>query len=160
MRCWGSTSPETRKSLRFERSDCAMNSAVYVTPRLRTAFIAVRHEAYDGDVLGVLRFTREYAASFRNEQFGSGPAATAPKCREGFTDHGGLAMRSVVCITALKRFEGLFNLSVLATTLDHATRGVQGRLDANGVDFANALRLAEHYLQGFARQAPTKGTAP
>lgn len=159
MRCWGSTSPETRKSLRFERSDCAMNSALFVTPRLRTAFVSVRHEAYDGDELGVLRFTREYGASFRNEQFGGGPAATAPRCREGFTDQGGLVMRSVVCLTALKRFEGLYNLSVLTTTLDHNTQGVQGRLDASGIDFANALRLTEHYLQGFGLQT-SKGAAP
>ena len=34
--------------------------------------------------------------------------------------------------------------------VDHGTQGAQGRLDANGVEFANALRLAEHYLQGFA----------
>ena len=52
-------------------------------------------------------------------------------------------------ISALKPFECLFNLSVLTTTVDHATQGVQGRLDAVAVDFANALRLTEYYLQGF-----------
>jgi hypothetical protein len=33
--------------------------------------------------------------------------------------------------------------------VDHPTQGVQGRLDAAAVDFANALRLTEYYLQGF-----------
>jgi hypothetical protein len=149
MRCWGSTSPETQKYMRFERSDCVMNHSVYATPQLRAGMINVRHESYDGERLGTLRFAQEYSASFANENFGNGFAATAPRCKEGFTDRDGLTLRTVACISALKRFEGLFNLSVLTTTVDHPTQGVQGRLDAVAVDFANALRLTEHYLQGF-----------
>ncbi|HET7527079.1 MAG TPA: serine protease [Burkholderiaceae bacterium] len=149
MRCWGSTSPETQKYMRFERSDCVMNHSVYATPQLRGGMINVRHESYDGDRLGTLRFAQEYSASFANENFGGGFSATAPRCREGFTDRDGLILRTVACISALKRFDGLYNLSVLTTTVDHPTQGVQGRLDAVAVDFANALRLTEHYMQGF-----------
>jgi len=149
MRCWGSTSPETRKYLHFERSDCVMNHAVYATPTMRAGMINVRHETYDGERLGQLRFAREYSASFANERFDGGFGATAPRCKEGFTDRDGLTLRTVTCIAALKRFEGLYNLSVLTTAVDHPTQGVQGRLDAVAVDFANALRLTEHYLKGF-----------
>jgi len=150
MRCWGSASPETQKYLRFERSDCTMDQAVFVTPRLQVGVISVRHETYDGSRLGALRFAAEYGESFRNEHFGGGGSTTAPRCREGYTDRDGLTLRTVVCLSALKRFEGLFRLAVLTTTVDHATQGVQGRLDAVGIDFANALRLTEHYLKGFA----------
>ena len=126
MRCWGSTSPETQKYMRFERSDCVMNHSVYATPQLRAGVINVRHESYDGTRLGTLRFAQEYSASFANEQFSGGLAATAPRCKERFTDRDGLTLRTVACISALKRFEGLFNLSVLTTTVDHPTQGVQG----------------------------------
>lgn len=149
MRCWGSASPETQKYMRFERSDCVMNHSVYASPQLRAGMINVRHEIYDGDRLGTLRFAQEYSASFANEGFGSGFGATAPRCKEGFTDRDGLVLRTVACISALKRFEGLYNLSVLTTTVDHPTQGVQGRLDAVAIDFDNALRLTAHYLQGF-----------
>jgi len=149
MRCWGSASPETQKYMRFERSDCVMNHAVYASPQLRAGMISVRHESYDGDRLGALRFAQEYSASFANEHFGGGFAATAPRCKEGFTDHDGLTLRTVACLSALKRFEGLYNLSVLTTTVDQPTQGVQGRLDAVAIDFDNALRLTDHYLNGF-----------
>jgi hypothetical protein len=49
-------------------------------------------------------------------------------------------------------------VSVLVATLDHATLGVQGRFDARGVSYDNALRLATHYLNGFAWQAPKNGS--
>jgi serine protease Do len=149
MRCWGSTSPARDKQLQFERSDCVMDSSVFVTDSLLTGALTVRHEAYDGSKLGALRFARMYTDSFRNEGFFSGASATAPQCRERFVDRDGLALRTVVCLAALKRFEGLFNLSVLTTTVDHPTQGVQGRLDARGVDFAGAMKLVDHYLQGF-----------
>jgi serine protease Do len=150
MRCWGSTSPPSEKFLQFERSDCVMDSSVFVNDGLQTGALTVRHEAYDAQRLGALRFSHMYSQSFANERFGGGRAATSPQCKERFVDREGLALRTVVCLTALKRFSGLYNLSVLTTTVDHATQGVQGRLDARGVDFAGAMKLTEHYLQGFA----------
>ena len=150
MRCWGSSSPAENKHLEFERSDCTMDQVIFVSDRLFTGAISVRHGAYAGQGLGALRFARMYSDSFGNENFHTGPAATAPQCKERFVDRDGLALRTVVCLSALKRFDGLFNLSVLMTTVDHATQGVQGRLDARGVDFAAAMKLTDHYLQGFA----------
>lgn len=149
MRCWGSTSPARDKHLQIERSDCVMDSAVFVDGALLTGSLSVRHEAYDGTALGTLRFARTYSSSFRNESFFSGPSATAPQCKERFVDRDGLALRAVVCLAALKRLDGLFNLSVLATSVDHATQGVQGRLDARGLDFASAMKMVDHYLLGF-----------
>lgn len=153
MRCWGSTSPSEERHLQFERSDCVMDSAVFISGSLNTGTLSVRHEAYEGSKLGALRFARMYSDSFRNEGFRSGRAATAPHCKERFIDRDGLALRSIVCLAALKRFEGLFNLSVLTATIDHATQGVQGRLDARGIDFDGAMKLTEHYLQGFSLNA-------
>lgn len=149
MRCWGSASPARDRHLRFERSDCVMDSAVFASDTLLTGTLSVRHETYDGSKLGALRFARVYSDSFRNENFFSGRSATPPQCRERFVDRDGLTLRSVACLSALKRHEGLFNLSVLATSVDQATEGVQGRLDARGVDFASAMKLVDHYLAGF-----------
>ncbi len=157
MRCWGDAAPAEGQSLDFERSDCVMDQRVFVGERLTTGSITVRHEAYGAERLGALRFSRMYSDSFENESFSSGRSATAPQCKEGFVDRDGLTLRSVVCLSALKRLEGLFDLSVLAATVDQPTEGVLGRLDADGVDFEGAMKLVEHYLRGFAwihRPAP------
>ena len=65
-------------------------------------------------------------------------------------ESGGLPMRTVMCLRAYRRLPGLFDVAVLTTSVDAATEGVQGRFDAHGVSFANAMLLASHYLQGFA----------
>ena len=150
MRCWGrSTSPD-EKGLEWERSDCMMDSRVFVSGWLTTGTITTRHEAYDGRKLGALRFAQRYSASFRNEQFG-GPERelTTPQCTERYVDRNGLPVRVVLCMAAYKKLVGLYDASVLVATVDAPRAGVLGRFDARGVSFDNALRLAAHYVEGF-----------
>lgn len=151
LRCWGRSTPPESRGLEFERSDCDMPSRVFVTPGLYSGWFSVRHEAYDGRRLGVLRFAQRYTASFRNEFFGADNSfITAPQCQERFVDRNGLPLRAVMCLRAHKKLVGLYELSVLVATLDQSTVGVQGRFDAHGVSYDNALALTEHYLNGFA----------
>jgi len=151
LRCWGSGSPQATRGLQFERSDCAMDSRLFVNNRLSTSFFTVRHEAYDGNKLGALRFAQRYSASFRNESMGRDDRhRTAPRCVERSISRDGLLLRAVVCLRAYKKLEGLHDLSVLVATLDGTDTGLQGRFDARGVSLANAQRLATHYLNGFA----------
>ncbi len=155
MRCWGRGSSQAVRGLQFERSDCTMDSRVFVGPGLMTGFLTVRHEAYDGRKLGTLRFAERYSASFDNEYMGQDdPRRTAPRCVEQTVDREGLALRAVVCLRAYKRLEGLHDLSVLVATLDAAQEGVQGRFDAYGISFDSAQRLTRHYLDGYSWTDP------
>ncbi len=151
MRCWGRSNAFDQRGLQFERSDCTMDSRVFVSHDLLTGFIVVRHEAYEGGQLGPLRFAQRYARSFANERFGFKSVwLTAPQCEEQFVERSGLPLRAVLCLQAHKKLEGLFDMQLLVATLDGETEGAQGRFDARGVSFDNAMRLARHYLEGFA----------
>jgi serine protease Do len=150
MRCWGRSTPAETRGLLFERSDCAMDSRLFISNSMQLGHIAMRHEAYDGKRLGMLRFTDRYTKSFRNESFGgSSRQQTAPQCRESTVQGAGLALRAVMCLRAYKKLPGLYDFSLLVATLDSPTSGAQGRFDGFGVSFANAGKLAEHYLRGF-----------
>jgi hypothetical protein len=52
-------------------------------------------------------------------------------------------------MSAYKKLTGLYDVSVLVATVDAPRSGVQGRFDASGVSFENALKLSEHYMEGF-----------
>ena len=75
-------------------------------------------------------------------------AAPAPALLE-VVDRDGLPLRAVVCMRAYKKLPQLYDVAVLVATLDQSQSGVQGRFDAQGVSFANAQRLARHYLDAF-----------
>lgn len=151
MRCWGRSTAADTKGLDFERSQCRMDHALFVSGNLQTGWLDMSHEAYDGTKLGALRFSRQYSGSFRNERLGQADKSrTAPYCKEQFVDRDGLPLRAVVCLRAYRKLDGLHDLSVLVTTVDASTQGALGRFDARGVSFDNALKLAAHYLEGFA----------
>jgi serine protease Do len=160
MRCWGSDSPGDARGLQFERSDCEMDTAVFVSGRVLLGNLSVRHESYDGSKLGVLRFAQRYSESFRNESFGSRAGrrhVTSPQCQERYIEgEAKLPLRAVMCMVAYKKLPGLYDMSLLVATLDQSKSGVQGRFDVRGVSFDNALKLGAHYIEGFGWQQPTK----
>ncbi|MBV8469584.1 MAG: trypsin-like peptidase domain-containing protein [Burkholderiaceae bacterium] len=155
MRCWGRGSAADAKGLQYQRSQCRMEHALFVSGQMQTGYLDMAHEVYDGSKLGVLRFSRQYANSFRNEALGREDRyRTAPFCREDFVQRDGLPLRAVACMRAYRKLKGLYDLSVLVTTVDASTQGALGRFDAKGVSFENALKLTSHYLEGFAWSKP------
>ena len=150
MRCWGSSDPSRTGGLDVERSNCVMDTRIFVGD-YTTGAISVRHESYDGSKLGTLRFAARHAAAFRNEDFSRlrSEHQTKPQCHEDFVDRGGLPLRAVVCLRAYKKLPELYDVSVLVATLDQNQAGVQGRFDAQGLSFANAQKLAKHYLEAY-----------
>jgi len=155
MRCWGSSEISRTGGLDLERSDCVMDTRIYAGD-FSTGAIAVRHESYDGSKLGPLRFASRHAQSFRNESFSRLRAEhqTRPQCHEDYVDRKGLVLRAVVCLRAYKKLPQLYDVAVLVATLDQSTSGVQGRFDAQGVSYANAQKLARHYLEAYAWTTP------
>lgn len=150
MRCWGRSEVSRTGGLDFERSDCEMDTRLFVGDFTLGA-LSVRHESYDGRKLGTLRFTSRYAQSFQNEGFERLPAAhqTRPQCHEDFIERDGLPLRAVVCLRAYRKLPKLYDVSVLVATLDQSQAGVQGRFDAEGVSYPNAMRLSQHYLEAY-----------
>ena len=108
-------------------------------------------ETRNGVQLGTLRFAARHAQAFRNEEFTRlrSEHQTKPQCHEDYIDRDGLPLRAVVCLRAYKKLPELYDVSVLVATLDQKQAGVQGRFDAQGLSFANAQRLAKHYLEAY-----------
>jgi S1-C subfamily serine protease len=150
MRCWGATHQSGSGGLDFEDSQCVMDTRIFVGD-FTTGAISLRHQSYDGSKLGTLRFAARHAQSFRNEKFArlTGEHMTKPQCHEDFIEREHLPMRAVVCMRAYKKLPQLYDVSVLVATLDQNQAGVQGRFDAQGVSFANALKLTQHYLDAY-----------
>ena len=150
MRCWGSSEPSRTGGLDFERSDCVMDTRIFVGD-FNTGTLATRHESYDGSKLGTWRFASQYSSSFRNEGFArlGSEYQTKPQCHEDYVDRNGLVLRAVVCLRAYKKLTELYDVSVLIATLDQPQAGVQGRFDAQGVSYANAMKLSQHYIEAY-----------
>jgi serine protease Do len=152
FRCW-SSDQSGAPSFKFERTDCRMESRVN-TGQFSTGFLTMRHEVYDAKGLHPARYAAVFGEAFRNEAFVAlkNPFRSLSKCQESTIDQKGMILRTVVCLNALKRHPGLYDLNVLVGSLNENQAGLQARLDATGVSYANAQRLMKKYLEGFAWQ--------
>jgi len=153
-RCWGRGREPDFKAFDLERTDCQIDSHVFAGD-FNTGYIRLRYEAYNAPKLGPLRFSAMYSQSFANEYFATRGSrkATPAECSERFIETGGMPMRAVVCMSAYRKLPGLYDVSVLTMSVNQSTRGVQGRMDAQGVSFENGLKLVAHYLAGFKWEA-------
>ncbi len=153
-RCWGTGRDPDYSALHLERSACQTNSHV-VAGDFSTGTVRLGYEAYDAPAYGAARFARKYSQSFASERLPhrGNRRQTAAECAERYVDPGSLPMRAVVCMSAYRKLPGLYDMTVLAVTLNQPTQGVLGRLDVRGIGFDNGLKLAERYLQSFRWEA-------
>ncbi|MBT9506223.1 serine protease [Rhodoferax sp.] len=149
-RCWGRARDADFKAFDLVRTNCQLDSQVFAG-ETTTGFIRLFFEAYDAPRFSALRFARMYSDSMANERFAMRGTSrmTAAECSERFIDRDGMAMRAVVCMSAYRKLRGLYNVSVLVTSVNRPTQGVQGRMDAHGMSFDNGLALVAYYLNGF-----------
>ncbi|MGA0570308.1 S1 family peptidase [Variovorax sp. VNK109] len=149
-RCWGQGRDPDFRAFSLERTDCQVDSHLFAGD-FNTGFLRLRYEAYDAPNFHPLRFSTMYSQSFRNEVFAmrGSRRKTPAECTERYIDQSGLPMRAVVCMNAYRKLPGLYDVSVLVATLNEPRKGVQGRLDAQGVSFDNGLKIVEHYLSSF-----------
>ena len=154
-RCWGDgRGRDSNSLLDFERSDCTLDSGVYAGLG-DIGNLSVRYEAYDGQRLQPLQFAQVYSQSFENETFRKrgNRHLTAAECQESFVNTQGLNQRAVLCLSAYRKLEGLYNVSLLMATVQQPQSGVLSRLNASGLTFDHAQRLIAHYMRGFAWEA-------
>lgn len=155
-RCWGDGRERRSESLfDFERSQCRIDSEVF-TGDGDVGGLGMRYEAYDAPRLHPWQFAQTYSQSFANEPLRKrgNRVRTGNECREDFVaGDAKLPLRAVVCMSAYRKFTGLYDLSVLAVSVDQPRQGVLGRLNVSAVSFENAQRLASQYLQGFSSEA-------
>ena len=152
FRCWGADE-KSSGYFKFERTDCRMDSRVF-TGQINTGFFSLRHEVYDGRGLHPARYAAMFGQSFRNEAFVlvKNGVRTLSQCEEKTIDQAGLILRAVVCLSALKKHIGLYDLNILVGSMNENQAGLLARFDAGAVSYENSQRLLTKYLEGFSWQ--------
>ncbi len=156
LRCWGQSAAKPDKPYRSESIRCAVQSSLYIDQNFATGSVSWDHVYRNGDKLGALRFaawsSRSLAASALVAQGSPKPTRylTRPHCHEDFISHNETAFRVSMCVRAHREFDGLFDMSINAITVDRATEGLASSLDVRGVSFANGNRLLRAFLEASA----------
>jgi serine protease Do len=154
LRCWGSSNAKPEKVYRTETINCALRASLYIDQNFTTGTVKWDHTYRTGEKLGAWRF-----ASWQRRANGGAAGnllgglekptryLTRPHCSEDFVNGANVKFRASICIRAHREFEGLFDMSVSATSIDRKTEGLSSSLDVKGVSFANGNRLLKAFLE-------------
>jgi len=155
VRCWGENDDDKDKNYELNTVYCSMESSIFVSGELQVGYVSIRHQYIHAIKLGSLRFAAMQSLSFENEYFGDDKDKniTAPMCKEQFVSNNKLSLRAVLCVTAYREFEGLYNFSLLTATTEQSRESLQSRLDVSGVNYENGLKISTDFLNGLARKS-------
>jgi hypothetical protein len=153
--CWGGTNADKTPAPRFSANSasCYSSTGLYVASDLGTGSVWIGHSYLKSVDLNSFQFASVLA------QASQPPGAqyvrkwhTHAECREDFVQSEPAAehpkLRVVWCAKAYRKFEGLYDIAVVAATEDRPREALVSRLNLQGVSYENALGLTRRFLDG------------
>ncbi len=162
LRCWGRSNVKAQTAYTSDSMSCAMESAIYVSSTQQTGHVAMTHQYIRSDNLARLPFAALSSRLFGAAKLGNAGDArlTKPVCTERFVHTRTLPLRAVTCVRAYRKFEGLYNFTLLTASTNAAESSLQSRLDVSGVSYENGMRVTRAFLGSFGRNIRRPPAAP
>lgn len=155
VRCWGRSNVKAEAVFNADTMACAMESAIFVSESQLTGHMSMTHQYVRTSTLDAIRFGALASTLFKADNLGNNKDhhLTAPRCTEKFVRTKTLPLRAVTCVRAYRKFEGLYNFTLLTASTDDASASLQSRLDVNGVSYENGVRATRAFLSALGRGA-------
>ncbi|MGZ8288934.1 MAG: trypsin-like peptidase domain-containing protein [Telluria sp.] len=153
VRCWGRSNVKAESTFDADTMACSMESAIFVSETQQTGHVSMIHQYLRSNSLDAVRFAALATTLFKADNLGSSKDTrlTAPTCTEKFVTTKTLPLRAVTCVRAYRKFEGLYNFTLLTASTDDARASLQSRLDVTGVSYENGLRTTRAFLSALGR---------
>ncbi len=152
MHCWGDSDKEKKNMYEIVTRVCSSKQDVFIDDDYSTGQIFYRHKYIKSDELNPLRFSSLYEDALS----GSIPAEgdekyhTNFRCNDDFVDNGSVNMKIAVCLRGHKKVPGLFDMALVAASLQRNNSGMQTSLLLTGVSYENAQKFARKYLKAIS----------
>jgi len=153
LRCWGRSNFRAEAAYTLDAVSCAMEAAIYVSDTQQTGHVSMTHQYLRSSSLHPLQFALLASNRFRVDRIGASrdTRLTRPSCTEAFVHTATLPLRAVTCVRAYRKFDGLYNFTLLTASTDDAQASLQSRLDLAGVSYANGMRATRAFLSALGR---------
>lgn len=155
VRCWGRANAKPETSFNADTMACSMESAIFVSETQQTGHVSMIHQYVRSDTLDQVRFAVLAGSLFKSDKGSSTRDArlTGPQCTEKFVTTRSLPLRAVTCVRAYRKFEGLYNFTLLTASTDDPHATLQSRLDVTGVSYENGMRATRAFLSALGRSS-------
>lgn len=152
MHCWGDSDKDKQAMYEIVTRACSSRQDVFIDDAYSTGKVFYSHSYLRGEGLNALRFSSLYQNSFAGliPSDGEEDYHTNFRCHEDFVDNGSVNLRLSLCLRGHKKVPGLFDLALVAATIEKGHSGLQTSLLLTGVSYENGQKFAEKYLKAIA----------
>jgi S1-C subfamily serine protease len=127
---------------------CRANLALSVEPGLQTGDIQFSHDVLVADGLSDLQFSEQLrrVAAAASRRSGSAQHVNAYVCRSSTVNLNRFQGAVTLCARSYRFYEGLYDMTLVVTSLNEPQRGFVSAATLRGVEFAAGLDFARRYL--------------
>jgi hypothetical protein len=152
MHCWGDSDKDPKKLHEVVSRGCSSQQDVMIDDDYSTGLVYYTHRYLHSTTLNPLRFSALHSAFFAAELDGDGGEDyhTNFRCSEDFVDNGSVNLKTVLCLRGHKKVKGLFDVGLVAASLQDTHSGVQTTLTLTGVSYENGMKFVDKYLKSIA----------
>lgn len=152
MHCWGDSDKDKKEMYEIVSRVCSSKQDVYIDDDYSTGLVFYRHKYLTSSELNALRFSSLYEDMFSDYLPADGDEEyhTNFHCNDDFVDNGSVKMKVALCMRGHKKVAGLFDMALVAASLQKNHSGMQTSLLLTGVSYENAQQFAKKYLKAIA----------
>jgi len=152
MHCWGDSDKDKKDMYEVVTRVCSSRQDVFIDEDYSTGQIFYRHKYIKSGQLNALRFSSLYEATLsdRLPTDGDEEYHTNFRCNDDFVDNGSVNMKISLCLRGHKKVHGLFDMTLVAVSLQKNNSGMQTSLLLTGVSYENAQKFARKYLKAIS----------
>lgn len=147
-KCWANALDGD--TLRYQRDtlDCNLRSSLYVRGSIQTGTMSLQHVLLQNQKLATAQFLNLENTSYISSGWSRTlRELTSNECQSSYLQPGAQVYRVSVCLRAYRKFEDIYDFTVLATQVDDASQRLTSTFTLQGFSYLNAQRLTRLFLE-------------
>ncbi|TKB46744.1 S1 family peptidase [Thalassotalea mangrovi] len=153
IRCWGNSNTDRPDDLLFQAiTQCQMEESVYISDSFNTGKVSMEFHFFEGEDISDWRFYQNYKSSIT--QAGADNQAgkedvTEFECQHDITrtQDSSMTSKSIMCVRAYKKYQGLFDIMFLAASVDKGNQALVSHFTLAGVNESLAQSFTQRFME-------------
>ncbi len=150
LRCWGHTEDDAKVYFVGAHQHCQSEDSIYISEELYTGRMTYDYEWITTDRLNPFQFYQAVSSRFEHRTpYSSDDEEEISNftCHQDTVGSGGQRWRVSSCFRRYKKYDGLFDASLVMVTIDHKREALLVKYAASGISKENAIALFKRVME-------------
>jgi serine protease Do len=146
-KCWANGLEGEKRRYQRDTLNCSLRSNLFVRGNIYTGTMSLQHVVLRNDKLATPQFLSVNESGRGNDTYVNRAEQTTAECHSNYAQPGKRIYRVSICVSAYKKFEGIYDYTITATQIDDTQGRQTSALRLQGFAFDNSQKLAKLFVE-------------